>query len=93
MEKKVSLQRVSFEMTIDGVAHKVIKPNMRMIKEFTKEQRALEKSLKDGNEDSDYLAHTVVFLGKLGLPENVVTGLDPEMIEQVLNIVMGEKKS
>ena len=89
MEKKFTIERVSFELTIDGKDYKVTKPNMKMLKGFTRKQKELE-------ENKDELAiveESTKFLVDLGLPEEVCDELDPEMLEDITKIVTGQKKS
>ncbi len=90
MEKEIVIKRVSFNLTIDGQKYKVNKPNMRMIRKFTAEQKELEKA---ENKDEALLDGSIKFLANLGLPEEVVEELDPEMLEEITKLVTGQKKS
>ena len=88
-ETEVVVKRVSFGVTIDGVRHAMNKPNLKMLKQFTAKQKTLEK------EDDEFavIDSSIKFLANLGMPEEVVEGLDPQMIETVIGIVTGQKKS
>ena len=89
MEKEIKIQRVSFGITIDDVRYPVNKPNLKMLKDFTAKQKDLEKN----GSDIDVIDSSVDFLNGLGLPKDVVENLDPQMIEEVTNVVTGQKKS
>lgn len=90
MEKELEIKRVTFKLKIDGEFYKVIKPNMAMIKSFTKKQKELEKS---GDSEEGVVEESMKFLSNLGLPEEVVENLDGEMLEEITQIVTGQKKS
>ena len=90
MAQEIKIERDSFGLTIYGVRHSVKKPNLDLLKEFTGKQKEAEK----GNDsDGDAIENTKVFLSKLGIPADVCGGLDPEMLEEIVKIVTGQKKS
>ena len=90
MEKQFEIKRVSFNLTIDGKGYPVTKPNMKMLKEFTAKQKELEKS--DDSQEK-LIDESMKFLTELGLPEKLVDTLDPQMLEEITQIVTGQKKS
>ena len=89
MGNKIEIKRVSFDFKIDDVEYNVTKPNLKVLKDYVSKSKEAEKSDDPGK----VLQESIEFLAKLGLPEDVAWGLDPQMIEEITKHVTGEKKS
>lgn len=92
MEKEIQIKRVSFGLTIDGVRYAVKKPNLNLLKEFTAKQKQIENEKGEAAEVNS-IDHSILFLSRLGIPSEIVEDLDPEMLEDIIKIVTGQKKS
>ena len=83
---ELELKRLpGLNVKLDGKTYSLRRPNLG-------ERLKLERTLKEKGEGSESLLAIMEFLFSIGLPKDVLTTLEPEMIEEILLALNPSKK-